>query len=65
MKFFFFSPNPLSPPPSSQQNESVYKTKPIRNKPYDYYLNHPSQQQSAYTGQRYERTIITFIYPYI
>jgi serine/threonine protein kinase len=45
-----FSPNSGSSPSSSQHNEPIYKTKSTRNKSYDYYLNHPSQQP-IYIGQ--------------
>jgi hypothetical protein len=50
--FFFFRPNSVSSPPSSHHNESIFKTKPTRNKPLDYYLTHPTQQQPIYIGQR-------------
>ncbi len=66
----FFSPNPISSPPSSQHNEPIYKTKPTRNKTLDYYLNHSTQQQPIYIGQRYEiinsiNQIYLFIYLFI
>ncbi|CAM2722413.1 unnamed protein product [Rotaria socialis] len=46
-----YSPNQVSSPPVSNPNEPVYRNTPARNKTYEYYLTHHSQQQPIFNGQ--------------